>query len=142
MGLIDLASGNSLWRGIDYYQSKKVNNIKKTNDGEYDSIVSGTDEYMVHIDINHPRKSTCTCPFADGRRVICKHMIATYFTIYPDEAERIIKEEQEYEEEEERLFDEHLDEVREYVNGLSEEEVRAMLIDRLMDEWYGDDYGW
>ena len=142
LGLIDLASGNSLWRGIDYYQSKKVNNIKKTNDGEYDSIVSGTDEYMVHIDINHPRKSTCTCPFADGRRVICKHMVATYFTIYPDEAERIIKEEQEYEEEEERLFDEHLDEVREYVNGLSEEEVRAMLIDRLMDEWYGDDYGW
>lgn len=142
MGLIDLASGNSLWRGIDYYQSKKVNNIKKTNDGEYDSIVSGTDEYMVHIDINHPRKSTCTCPFADGRRVICKHMVATYFTIYPDEAERIIKEEQEYEEEEERLFDEHLDEVREYVNGLSEEEVRAMLIDRLMDEWYDDDYGW
>ena len=142
MGLIDLASGNSLWRGIDYYQSKKVTSIKKTNDGEYDSIVSGTDEYMVHIDINHPRKSTCTCPFADGRRVICKHMVATYFTIYPDEAERIIKEEQEYEEEEERLFDEHLDEVREYVNGLSEEEVRAMLIDRLMDEWYGDDYGW
>ena len=142
IGLIDLASGNSLWRGIDYYQSKKVNNIKKTDDGEYDSIVSGTDEYMVHIDINHPRKSTCTCPFADGRRVICKHMVATYFTIYPDEAERIIKEEQEYEEEEERLFDEHLDEVREYVNGLSEEEVRAMLIDRLMDEWYGDDYGW
>jgi hypothetical protein len=69
-------------------------------------------------------------------------MVATYFKIYPDEAERIIKEEQEYEEEEERLFDEHLDEVREYVNGLSEEEVRAMLIDRLMDEWYGDDYGW
>ncbi len=69
-------------------------------------------------------------------------MVATYFTIYPDEAERIIKEEQEYEEEEKRLFDEHLDEVREYVNGLSEEEVRAMLIDRLMDEWYGDDYGW
>ena len=142
MGLIDLASSNSLWRGIDYYQSKNVKKIKKISDDEYNSIVSGTEEYNVHIDINHPRKSTCTCPFADGRRVICKHMVATYFTIYPDEAERIIKEEQEYEEEEERLFDEHLDEVREYVNGLSEEEVRAMLIDRLMDEWYGDDYGW
>ena len=142
MGLIDLASSNSLWRGIDYYQSKNVKKIKKISDDEYNSIVSGTEEYNVHIDINHPRKSTCTCPFADGRRVICKHMVATYFTIYPDEAERIIKEEQEYEEEEERLFDEHLDEVREYVNGLSEEEVRAMLIDRLMDEWYGDGYGW
>ena len=142
MGLIDLASSNSLWRGIDYYQSKNVKKIKKISDDEYNSIVSGTEEYNVHIDINHPRKSTCTCPFADGRRVICKHMVATFFTIYPEEAERIIKEEQEYEEEEERLFDEHLDEVREYVNGLSEEEVRAMLIDKLMDEWYGDDYGW
>ena len=113
MGLIDLASSNSLWRGIDYYQSKNVKKIKKISDDEYNSIVSGTEEYNVHIDINHPRKSTCTCPFADGRRVICKHMVATFFTIYPEEAERIIKEEQECEEEEERLFEEHLEEVRE-----------------------------
>ena len=142
MGLIDLASSNSLWRGIDYYQSKNVKKIKKISDDEYNSIVSGTEEYNVHIDINHPRKSTCTCPFADGRRVICKHMVATFFTIYPEEAERIIKEEQEYEEEEERLFEEHLEEIREYVNGLTEDEVRALLIDKLMDEWYDDDYRW
>lgn len=142
MGLIDLASSNSLWSGIDYYQSKNVKKIKKISDDEYNSIVSGTEEYNVHIDINHPRKSTCTCPFADGRRVICKHMVATFFTIYPEEAERIIKEEQEYEEEEERLFEEHLEEVREYVNGLTEDEVRALLIDKLMDEWYDDDYRW
>lgn len=142
MGLIDLASSNSLWRGIDYYQSKNVKKIKKISDDEYNSIVSGTEEYNVHIDINHPRKSTCTCPFADGRRVICKHMVATFFTIYPEEAERIIKEEQEYEDEEERLFEEHLEEVREYVNGLTEDEVRALLIDKLMDEWYDDDYRW
>ena len=142
MGLIDLASSNSLWRGIDYYQSKNVKKIKKISDDEYNSIVSGTEEYNVHIDINHPRKSTCTCPFADGRRVICKHMVATFFTIYPEEAERIIKEEQECEKEEERLFEEHLEEVREYVNGLNEDEVRALLIDKLMNEWYDDDYRW
>ena len=142
MGLIDLASSNSLWRGIDYYRSKNVKKIKKISDDEYNSIVSGTEEYNVHIDINHPRKSTCTCPFADGRRVICKHMVATFFTIYPEEAERIIKEEQEYEEDEERLFEEHLEEVKEYVNGLTDDEVRAALIDKLMDEWYDDDYRW
>ena len=142
MGLIDLASSNSLWRGVDYYQSKNVKKIKKISDDEYNSIVSGTEEYNVHIDINHPRKSTCTCPFADGRRVICKHMVATFFTIYPEEAERIIKEEQECEEEEERLFEEHLEEVREYVNGLTEDEVRALLIDKLINEWYDDDYRW
>ena len=140
MGLIDLASSNSLWRGVDYYQSKNVKKIKKISDDEYNSIVSGTEEYNVHIDINHPRKSTCTCPFAAGRRVICKHMVATFFTIYPEEAERIIKEEQEYEEAEERLFEEHLEEVKEYVNGLTDDEVRAALIDKLMDEWYDDDY--
>ena len=142
MGLIDLASSNSLWRGIDYYQSKNVKKIKKISDDEYNSIVSGTEEYNVHIDINHPRKSTCTCPFAAGRRVICKHMVATFFTIYPLEAERIIKEEQEYEEAEERLFEKHLEEVKEYVNGLTDDEVRAALIDKLMDEWYDDDYRW
>ena len=142
MGLIDLASSNSLWRGVDYYQSKNVKKIKKISDDEYNSIVSGTEEYNVHIDINHPRKSTCTCPFAAGRRVICKHMVATFFTIYPEEAERIIKEEQEYEEAEERLFEEHLEEVKEYVNGLTDDEVRAILIDKLMDEWYDDDYRW
>ena len=142
MGLIDLASSNSLWRGIDYYQSKNVKKIKKISDDEYNSIVSGTEEYNVHIDINHPRKSTCTCPFATGRRVICKHMVATFFTIYPEEAERIIKEEQEYEEAEERLFEEHLKEVKEYVNGLTDDEVRTALIDKLMDEWYDDDYRW
>lgn len=142
MGLIDLASSNSLWRGVDYYQSKNVKKIKKISDNEYNSIVSGTEEYNVHIDINHPRKSTCTCPFAAGRRVICKHMVATFFTIYPEEAQRIIKEEQEYEEIEERLFEEHLEEVKEYVNGLTDDEVRAALIDKLMDEWYDDDYRW
>ena len=142
MALIDLASSNSVWRGIDYYQSKNVKKIKKISDDEYNSIVSGTEEYNVHIDINHPRKSTCTCPFAAGRRVICKHMVATFFTIYPEEAERIIKEEQEYEEVEERMFEEHLEEVKEYVNGLTDDEVRAALIDKLMDEWYDDDYRW
>lgn len=29
MGLIDLASSNSLWRGVDYYQSNNVKKIKK-----------------------------------------------------------------------------------------------------------------
>lgn len=43
---------------------------------------------------------------------------------------------------EERLFEEHLEEVKEYVNGLTDDEVRAALIDKLMDEWYDDDYRW
>lgn len=86
MALIDLASSNSLWRGMDYFESNKVKEVEKINDNEYKSIVSGSSDYNVFINLNHPRKSTCSCPFAEGRRVICKHMVATYFKIYPVKA--------------------------------------------------------
>ena len=78
MGLIEVASGNSVWRGMDYYKNKRVKSWQDAGEGIYDGIVSGSgdNEYVVHIDKNHPRKSTCNCPFADGRRVVCKHMIA------------------------------------------------------------------
>ena len=140
MALIDLASSNSLWRGIDYYQSNKVKEIEKINDNEYKSIVSGSSDYNVFINLNHPRKSTCSCPFAEGRRVICKHMVATYFKIYPEEAKRLIDEQVAYEMEEEQLYEEHYNEVKEYVDSLTEEEAKAMLIERLIDEWYGDNW--
>ena len=29
MGLIETASGNSVWRGMDYYENKKVVSFKK-----------------------------------------------------------------------------------------------------------------
>lgn len=140
MALIDLASSNSLWRGIDYFESNKVKEVEKINDNEYKSIVSGSSDYNVFINLNHPRKSTCSCPFAEGRRVICKHMVATYFKIYPEEAKRLIDEQVAYEMEEEQLYEEHYNEVKEYVDSLTEEEAKAMLIDRLIDEWYDDNW--
>lgn len=140
MALIDLASSNSLWRGIDYFESNKVKEIEKINDNEYKSIVSGSSDYNVFINLNHPRKSTCSCPFAEGRRVICKHMVATYFKIYPEEAKRLIDEQVAYEMEEEQLYEEHYNEVKEYVDSLTEEEAKAMLIERLIDEWYDDNW--
>lgn len=140
MALIDLASSNSLWRGIDYFESNKVKEVEKINDNEYKSIVSGSSDYNVFINLNHPRKSTCSCPFAEGRRVICKHMVATYFKIYPEEAKRLIDEQVAYEMEEEQLYEEHYNEVKEYVDSLTEEEAKAMLIERLMDEWYDDNW--
>ena len=30
MGLIELASGNSVWRGLDYYERKKIVSWEKT----------------------------------------------------------------------------------------------------------------
>ena len=81
MGLIETASANSIWRGMDYYEARKVISWEKTGTFAYDGIVSGSEgnKYTVHIETNHPRRSTCNCPFAEGRRVVCKHMIALLF---------------------------------------------------------------
>ena len=51
MGLIETASGNSVWRGMDYYERGKVVDWHKTGDTTYDGIVSGSDSniYIVHI---------------------------------------------------------------------------------------------
>ena len=38
MGLINIASGNSTWRGLDYYKENKVSDYKKTSDSEYEGI--------------------------------------------------------------------------------------------------------
>lgn len=103
MGLIEIASGNSVWRGMDYYQDKKVCSWDKSGDETYDGIVSGSEgnNYFVHIDKLHPRKSTCNCPFAKGRRVICKHMIALLFTAEPERAEDFLRQAEEWEREKE-----------------------------------------
>ena len=77
MGLIEMASGSSVWRGMDYYERKMVCSWKKSGEEAYDGVVSGSEgnKYSVHIDKVHPRKSSCNCPFAEGSRVICKHLI-------------------------------------------------------------------
>ncbi len=102
MGLIECASANSLWRGYDYFQDKKVTEVHQTSDTTYCGMVTGSNGgfYIAEIDLEHPRKSTCTCPHAAGRRIVCKHQIAVYFTVFPKEAERIYREAMEYEEQE------------------------------------------
>ena len=57
MGLISLASGNLCWRGLNYYKNKKVIELSRINENEYSSIVRGNNNYNVHLDIEHPRKS-------------------------------------------------------------------------------------
>lgn len=136
MGLIDLASGASIWRGYDYYENKKVGSFEKVNESEYSGAVngSGTDCYQVIINIEHPRKSKCNCPHADGRRVICKHMIALYFTIFPKAAADFIKEVEEYDREEEKRQQEEYKEIERHVNSLSKQELREALISYMADE--------
>lgn len=88
MSILTSASSSSVSRGYDYYKYNKVSNVKQLNDHEFEGYVDGSlkNPYYVKIDIEHPRKSYCDCPHANGN-ITCKHMIALYFELFPDEVD-------------------------------------------------------
>ena len=135
MGLIESASSNSLWRGIDYFECKKVISWNKSGDKTYEGVVGGSNNctYSVHVDKEHPRKSTCTCPFAIGRRVVCKHMIALYFTAEPQAAQDFMQQVQIWEEQEQEREQMHYKELHKYVLSLSKSELQEQLYSALLE---------
>lgn len=139
MGLLDCASANSIWRGYDYYKENKVSDIKNIADGVFEGTVrgSGTKAYSSMLDAFHPRKSKCNCPHADGKRIVCKHIVALYFTAYPEEAVRICRESIEYEEEQEKLQEELDSKLESYISKMRKSELEAALLQILYDgpEW-------
>lgn len=92
------------------------------------------------IDIEHPKKSTCNCPHAEGGEIVCKHKIALYFTTFPKEADRYMAELEEYEREEYEIEQKRYDEIIKYVKRLSKEELRIDLIDALIEAEERDRY--
>ena len=67
MGVIDIASSKSVWRGMEYYKQNKVLSYTVNEDGSCEGIVAGSGDgnYHVHVDMEHPRKSTCDCPLGN-----------------------------------------------------------------------------
>lgn len=142
MGVLDCASGASAWRGYDYFKAKKVLRLEKTGENAYAAIVAGSssEPYSVALHIDHPRKSKCNCPHADGKRIICKHIVAAYFTVFPKEAEKFYADAMAYQEEEEKRQEELSDRVIEYVGKMKKAELRQALLELLFDgsEWQYD----
>ena len=160
MGILNQARASVIQRGYEYYKDKKVINFRKESDTVFYGSVKGTTTYDVKIDINHTVKNTyCNCPFAKDNRKICKHMVALYFTAFPNEAEQYIENIAEQERiEEERfnemygyLYDEDFEYYEEingyvmyevvsnYVNNLTVSELRFRLIEALI-KLYGKDF--
>ena len=107
MSILTAASSKSAWRGYEYFMEDKVQFVKKLDDIHFVGAVTGSEAepYAITIDIVHPKRSTCDCPFANGLKV-CKHMVAVYFTAFPEEAikfkaaiDRALEEEEQYREE-------------------------------------------
>ena len=128
MSIRTMASGASAWRGYEYYTEKKVLSFTQTGEDEYAGEVSGTGPapYQVKINTAHVRQSKCNCPHADGRRAICKHMVALFFAAFPDEAEQ-------YEREEEARMEDHYAALQSYVKSLSKEELQEQLFEALAE---------
>ena len=72
MKLLNLASNNSFWRGIDYHHENRIISWNELEKNCYQGKVkgSGSAVYDLIIDVAHPRKSTCNCPFAYERKVL------------------------------------------------------------------------
>ena len=107
MGVLECASVLSVWHGYEYFKKNRVRGIKQLDENVFSATVQGSAStpYSVELHMDHPRKSTCDCPHANGRRVVCKHIVAVYFTILPEEAEEYYAEVLAYEEEEEKRQD-------------------------------------
>ena len=142
MGIVECSSNVSFWRGYNYYKENKVKNIIETGNGLFAAEVFGSslEPYSVEIDIYHPRKSKCNCPHADGRRIVCKHMVAVYLTVFPDEAQRIHDEAMAYEEEQEQYSEELMHKVIAHVKKMKKNELQEVLLALLLDgpDWQYD----
>lgn len=127
---------------------------------EYKGEVKGTNKtpYKVMINMKRPKSSSCDCPAANGN-TICKHMVALFFAISPEDLKdyedwSYNAYEEEYDEyDEDNYYDDYYeyDEYAEYnkykscfvkpiffdellsnfVNNLSEKELKHILIEEL-----------
>ena len=128
--------------GLDYYKNKRIKNLKRISDYEFTSTAIGTNNYDIYLDVSHPKKSTCTCPLANGKRIICKHIVATFFTAFPDEAKNFESEQErlqkEYEDYQEKLYNK----TQKYISSMTKKELvdeLTYLLDYVPD-WVYDDF--
>lgn len=142
MSILTVASGQSVYRGYEYFKAQKVSRVKQLDEGVISAKVAGSNGayYDVTIDIAHPRKSKCNCPHADGKRIVCKHMIAAYFAVRPWEAQKYIEELEAYWEEEEQRQEEQEEKLIRYVHSMKKNELQQALLQLLFEgpQWQYD----
>ena len=99
---------------------------------------SNGEEYNVYVDEEHPYKCQCECLYVEGKsRIICKHMVALYFAVYPEEAKNYINELNAYWAEEEKRREEAEQKLEGYILRMKKAELQEALLELLQDgpEW-------
>ena len=117
----------------DYFMPRPLLFCIKSEKSVCYSVPDNKKVYHVHIDTEHPRKSVCDCVFAKGRRVICKHMIALYFTAEPKAAQAFRKKIEEWEAEEEERERQYYEALEKYVKSLPKKELQEKLFHALVE---------
>ena len=139
MSLLTCASGNSVYRGYDYYNIGKVILLEDIGGGQFKGLVNGrTDEpYEVFIDVHHPRKSHCNCPHANGKRIVCKHQVALFFKAFPGESEKYKEELESYYDYEEKQHEDEERAIGKFLDKCSKTELENIIWQMLFDgpEW-------
>jgi hypothetical protein len=76
-----------LKRGLSYFKGGAITDFSEISNGEYEVIVSGTEEYTVQLEINNNiiTEHNCDCPYDMGP--ICKHIVAVIFHLQQDKLE-------------------------------------------------------
>lgn len=133
MGIVENAPKKIVWRAIEYYKQNKVLGIHASREDCYSAEVTGSGKmkYDVFIDTKHPKKCTCTCPFAKENEVICKHMVAVYFSAYPDKIDSFKEDERRYIEDADYRRKKDKERLMMFARKMSKEE----LVDELAECW-------
>lgn len=76
-----------LKRGLSYFKGGAITDFSEISNGEYEAIVSGTEEYTVQLEISNNTivDHNCDCPYDMG--AVCKHVVAVIFHLQQDELE-------------------------------------------------------
>jgi hypothetical protein len=74
-----------LKRGFDYFNKGYVGELEEISNGEYETIVSGSDDYIVKLEISNQNiiNYSCSCPYDHGP--VCKHISASIFQLLKEE---------------------------------------------------------
>lgn len=143
MELYKSASLQSQFRGYDYFKDKKIISFKRVEVSIYNGKVKGTQQvYDVTIDIEHPKKNShCNCPHAKGTKVVCKHMVALYFAIFPEKAKQFMKEIDEHNREVEECEQDLEIKMLKYIKSMSKKELEEALLECLLQvDWLYDNF--
>lgn len=76
-----------LHRGLSYFKNGLVNDPEEITKGMFEAVVEGTQNYLVHLQIENGiiTDHSCTCPYDYGP--VCKHIVAVIFALQQEELE-------------------------------------------------------